>query len=388
MIKYIIKKFIKDYDDCKNPTVRDKYCLLSGILGVISNIILFLVKFIIGNITKSIAIISDAFNNLSDIGTSAVTIVGSKLSSKKPDKEHPFGHGRFEYLSTLFISFVIMLVGFELIKSSYEKVVNPTESYLNIPLTIILVSSILVKVYMFFVNKFMGKCINSSVLKATAYDCLSDVVSTSAVIVSTVIGYFVDFPVDGIMGMIVSAMIIYTGFNVAKDTVTSLLGTPPDEEVVINIKKLILEGDGILGVHDLIVHDYGPGRTMASVHAEVPVDIDIIKIHEVIDALEKKIQDELGIHIVIHMDPILSGCEKTNSLKSLVRDILDGCSENVGIHDFRITDGENNINLIFDIELPIETPDIEKERIIKTVNEKLKEKDDRLNTVINVDYII
>lgn len=388
MIKFFIKKFIENYDDYKNPTVREKYCLLSGILGVFSNILLFFVKFIIGNITNSIAIVSDAFNNLSDIGTSVVTIVGSKLSSKKPDKEHPFGHGRVEYLSTLFIAFIIMLVGFELIKTSYDKVINPEESFLNIPLTIILISSILVKIYMFFANNFMSKCINSSVLKATAFDSLNDVASTSAVIISTIIGYFVDFPIDGIMGMIVSAMIIYTGFNVAKDTITSLLGTPPDEEVVKDIKKLITSREGILGVHDLIVHDYGPGRTMASVHAEVPVDIDIIKIHEVIDALEKKIQDELGIHIVIHMDPILSGCEKTNSLKALVRSILDDCSENVGIHDFRITDGESNINLIFDIELPIETPDIEKERIIKTVNEKLKEHDARLNTVINVDYII
>lgn len=388
MIKYIIRKFIKNYNNCKDPAVREKYCLLSGILGVLSNILLFFVKFIIGNITNSIAIISDAFNNLSDIGTSVVTIAGSKLSGKRPDKEHPFGHGRVEYLSTLFIAFIIMLVGFELIKSSYDKVINPAESFLNIPLTIILISSIAVKVYMFFANKFMGNCINSSVLKATAYDCLSDVVSTSAVIISTIIGYFVDFPIDGIMGMIVSAMIIYTGFNVAKDTITSLLGTPPDEEVVKDIKKLITDSEGILGVHDLIVHDYGPGRTMASVHAEVPVDIDIIKIHEVIDALEKKIQDELGIHIVIHMDPILSGCEKINSLKDLVKGILDDIDANAGIHDFRITDGENNINLIFDIELPIETSDIEKERIIKTVNEKLKEHDARLNTVINVDYII
>ena len=388
MIKFIIRKYIKNYEDYKNPSVREKYCLLSGILGILSNILLFFVKFIIGNITNSIAIISDAFNNLSDIGTSIVTIAGSKLSGKKPDKEHPFGHGRFEYLSTLFISFVIMLVGFELVKTSYNKVINPTTSVLSIPLTIILISSITVKIYMFFANRFMGKCINSSVLKATAFDCLSDVVSTSAVIISTIIGYFVEFPIDGIMGMIVSAMIIYTGYNVAKDTITSLLGTPPDEEVVKNIKKLIIDSEGILGVHDLIVHDYGPGRTMASVHAEVPVDIDIIKIHEVIDALEKKIQDELGIHIVIHMDPILSGCEKTNSLKALVKSILDECSENVGIHDFRITDGENNINIIFDIELPIDTTDTERERIIQTVNTKLKEHDTRLNTVINVDYII
>ncbi len=388
MLKLLIKKFIENHDDYSNMKVREKYCLISGVIGIISNILLFAIKFIIGSITNSIAIISDAFNNLSDIGTSCVTIVGSKLSGKKPDKEHPFGHGRVEYVSTLFISFLIMLVGFELIQTSYDKIINPSESILSIPLTIILIASILVKIYLFFANRYMGKCINSSVLNATAFDCLNDVISTSAVIISTIIGHFINIPIDGIMGMIVSVMIILTGYGVAKDTITSLLGSPPDEEVVKSIKDIIINSDGILGVHDLIVHDYGPGRTMASVHAEVPVDINIITIHETIDALEKKIQDELNIHIVIHMDPILSNCERTNEIKSIVKEILGEFDIEIGIHDFRITDGENNINLIFDIELPIATDDKKQAEIIDTINQKLKEKDKRYNTVINVDYII
>lgn len=385
MIKFLIGKFIKG-EDTEKAEVREQYCVLGGVLGVICNLFLFVLKLVIGTIMGSIAITSDAFNNLSDIGSSAVSVIGAKLSNKKPDKEHPFGHGRFEYISALIVSFIIILVGFELLRTSAAKIIKPEKITFSIPLVCILLVSVLVKVWMFSYNKYLGSAINSEMLIATAKDSLNDVVSTLAIILTTVVNKYLNFaPLDGIVGTVVSVMIIYSGFEIARDTIGMLLGTPPDSETIKKIQSYILGADGIVGMHDLIIHDYGPGRKLASVHAEVPDDCNIVKIHEVIDGLEHKILKDLGIHTVIHMDPISVNCGRTAEIRETVLDAVKALDVRMNIHDFRMTDGDNRINLIFDIEVPPEYTDTEK--LKNTVAEKLREIDPRYSAVIDVDTI-
>jgi cation diffusion facilitator family transporter len=291
----------------EDSTVRESYGILAGVIGVICNIFLFGVKLTIGLIMNSIAITSDAFNNLSDTGSSLVAIIGAKLSGRDADQEHPFGHGRFEYIASLIISFIIVLVGFELLKSSFDKIIHPEALGFNLVLMVILILSVFIKVWMYSYNRYIGKVINSGVNRATASDSLNDVIATSAVIITTLVGQFVDFPLDGIAGVIVSLLIMYTGFGVAKDTVNVLLGMSPSEELVERIHQLIDSNEHIVGSHDLKVHDYGPGRTIASIHAELSDQTDIVKAHSIIDALEKLIMAELCIDIVIHVDPIGDG---------------------------------------------------------------------------------
>ncbi|MCD4714352.1 MAG: cation diffusion facilitator family transporter [Clostridiales bacterium] len=307
MIRFLIKKFVKDYKNTNDKSVRESYGVFSGVLGIICNLFLFGVKLAIGLIMNSIAITSDAFNNLSDTGSSMITILGAKLSNRVPDEEHPFGHGRFEYISSLIIAFIIILVGFELLKSSFDKILNPEKVEFSWILIVILSVSILVKVWMYFYNRYIGNAIGSKVNQAAAYDSLNDVVATSAVILTTIVGKFIDFPIDGIAGLIVSMLIMYTGYGVAKDTVNVLLGMSPSAETVDKINSQILECDFIEGVHDLKVHDYGPGRTIASVHVEMSDRISIVKAHTEIDKVEKRILNDLGIDIVIHVDPMPDG---------------------------------------------------------------------------------
>lgn len=386
MIKLLVKKFVKDSENTQDLKVREHYCILGGTLGIICNIFLFLLKISIGSLMGSIAIISDAFNNLSDSGSSLVSIIGAKLSNKKPDKEHPFGHGRVEYISSLIVSFIIILVGVELLKTAVTKIFSPEAVDFNIFMILILVLSVLVKVWMYSYNNYLGKKIDSGILTATAKDSLNDVISTLAVIMTTTVANFVDLPwLDGAVGVIVSIIIIKSGYDIARDTIGMLLGSPPDKKTVEDIKAVIMSGDGIAGVHDLIVHDYGPGRVMASVHAEVPDNADIVKIHEIIDALEKKVEAEMGIHIVIHMDPISLDCKKTLGIKETVLSVVKGIDERLNIHDFRMTDGENNINLIFDIEVPADFND--RDTLPSLVNSSLQKKDPRFNAVINIDTV-
>lgn len=307
MIHIFIKQFINDYKNVDDSIVREKYGVLSGVLGIFCNLILFIVKLSIGLIMNSIAITSDAFNNLSDMGSSIITVIGAKMSNQVPDEEHPFGHGRFEYIASLIISFIIMVVGFELLKNAFDKILNPEPVEFNFLLIGILTISILVKVWMYSYNKYIGKLIDSKLNMATAYDSLNDVIATGAVIMTTVIGKFLDFPIDGIAGLAVSLLIIYTGFSVAKDTVNILLGMSPSEELVENISEYILRGEIIDGLHDLKVHDYGPGRSLASVHVEVSDQLDLVTAHEAIDKIEKEILNELGVDIVLHIDPMPEG---------------------------------------------------------------------------------
>lgn len=385
MIKLLVKKFIKDSENVTDKGVREKYGILGGVLGIICNVFLFGIKLVIGLMMNSIAIISDAVNNLSDTGSSLVTIIGTKLSSRHPDKEHPFGHGRMEYISTLIVSFLIGIVGFELLKSSFSKIIDPQPVEFNLLLIIILSVSVLIKVWMFSYNRYLGKKIKSTVLTATASDSLNDVIATSAVIISTIIGKFVSLPIDGIVGFIVSGMVIYTGFGIAKDTIDLLVGSAPDKELVEKIEKTVLEAEGIVGIHDLIVHDYGPGRVMASAHAEVPDTADIVRAHEIIDETEEKILRELGVTIVLHMDPITVNNEKVDRLKAEVTAVVAEVNPSYSIHDFRITDGEKNVNLLFDLAVPCEVEPSRRMADTVRIKETIMQRCSGTNVVMKID---
>lgn len=384
MIKLLLKKFVKDYQNTTDKVVREKYSVLSGILGIICNAVLFLVKFLIGAAMKSIAIMSDAFNNLSDMGSSVMSIISAKLSNRKPDKDHPFGHGRFEYISSLIISFLIMLVGFELLKGSFDKILSPEPISLKPWLILILALSVFIKLWMYSFNRYMGNKIDSGVLKAASADSLNDVIATSAVIVSSVIGYYLKINLDGYIGLAVSLMIMWVGFSLAKETVDVLLGGAPDKELVKSLEDLIMSGEYVLGIHDLMVHDYGPGRVFASVHAEVSDKENVSVIHEEIDVLEQKCLNELGVELVIHMDPIASDSETINSLKEMVKEVIK-TRGNYSIHDFRMTDGENRINLIFDIVVPAAMTEKERKALVLEISNDIKAINEIYVCVIKVD---
>ncbi len=386
MINLLLKLFIRGNEQLNDGEKRIKYSVFAGALGIVCNFVLFVLKFTVGSIMSSIAIVSDAFNNLSDMGSSVVAIIGAKLSGKKPDKEHPFGHGRVEYISSLIVSFIIILVGFELLKSSASKIFSPVSVTLSPILLGILCLSLPVKFWMYSYNKYLGREIGSGTLLATSRDSINDVIATGAVILSAVVSEFINFPpLDGIVGTVVSVIIMYSGFRISMDTIGLLLGTAPDKKLIDGIRSRVIDAPGVSGVHDLIVHDYGPGRILASVHAEVPDDCDVVEIHEVIDDLEKRIETELGVHIVVHMDPISVKCEQTAEIRELVRSIVKGIDSGMDIHDFRMTDGTNNLNLIFDVEVSPEFSDID--GLKGKIAQKLTEKDERFNAVINVDFI-
>ncbi|MGE4507815.1 MAG: cation diffusion facilitator family transporter [Eubacteriaceae bacterium] len=349
MIKMIIRKRIKNYQDVTNQSVREAYGVLSGILGLICNFFLFLVKLSVGMGINSIAVISDAFNNLTDMGSSLVSILGSKFSNKPADQDHPLGHGRYEYIASLVVAFIIMSVGLQLIKSSYEKIVNPeiiTFSWLSLGLLIL---SVLVKLWMYAYNIYIYKAINSGVIKATAFDSLNDCFATSMVILSMIVGYFFKIPIDGVAGIIISLLIIYGGFSIARDTVNLLLGQAPDPKVEEQIYQIVNSGKYILGAHDLIVHDYGPGRTVASIHAEVPDTLNVMEVHSAIDILEKRILANLDIDIVIHMDPVSTNQEKIENAEKEIRTLITGRYPNIQVVNFRMVDLGEKTNILFDI---------------------------------------
>lgn len=386
-MKFLIRLFIKDYEQVQNKKVRESYSVLSGIVGILCNLLLFGTKLTIGFISGSMAILTDAFNNLTDCGSSAVSIIGAKMSNRSPDKEHPFGHGRIEYISSLIVSFIIILVGFELLKSSALKLSQPADISLSIVEICLLCATILIKAWMYVYNRFMGKKINSSVLLATARDSLNDCIATLAVIFSAVLAPHTSLPVDGIAGILVSLFIVYGGFTLAKDTIGVLLGNPASKQMVDEITDIILEADGICGMHDLIIHDYGPGRIMASVHAEVPADIDIVSIHETIDNLEQKILVQTGIHIVIHMDPISYDDETVNQLREFLEKEIEKLDASLSFHDFRITLGNNCRNVLFDLVIPCEYKPEHQKALEKHLKEALLAFDSRYNVHIKIDNI-
>lgn len=335
---------------------RSAYGKLCGIVGIFLNILLFAGKFLAGVLSNSIAITADAFNNLSDAGSSLVTLIGFKLAEKKPDSEHPFGFGRVEYLSGLVVSAVILMMGFELVKDSIDKILHPTEVEFSGLVLIILIASILVKFYMAFYNNSYGKKYDSGALKATATDCLSDCISTIVVLLATVIGYYTNVQIDGFCGIAVGILIFVAGINAAKETLDPLLGQPPEQEFVEQIEGLVMNfnKDAIVGIHDLMVHDYGPGRRVISLHAEVPAEGDVVVLHDIIDNVEMKLRTELGCFATIHMDPVVTTDERVKELKEKCNEIIKELGDKLTLHDFRVVFGETHTNLIFDVVIPFE----------------------------------
>lgn len=384
MMNFLIRIFIKNSDDVNNPDVRSKYGVLAGAAGIFFNIILFAGKYLAGVLSGSIAITADAFNNLSDAGSSVITLAGFKLASKKPDPGHPFGHGRMEYITGFIVSVLIIIMGFEIAKSSVEKIITPEKTEVGLLSIIILVCSILIKIYMAFYNKKIGKKINSSAMAATASDSLSDSVATLFVLISMIIFYFTHINIDGYCGVLVSLFIFKAGFTAARDTVSPLLGQPPAPEFVKQIEDLVLAHDKIIGIHDLIVHDYGPGRVMISLHGEVSGSENIYILHDEIDNIEKELESKLGCMAVIHMDPVVVGDEKTNEYKNKVNNAIKAFDSSLTMHDFRMIYGPTHTNLIFDVVVPFEYR-LSDDEVKKSVSELVKGIDENCHAVVTVD---
>ena len=384
MIKLLSKLLIKNSDDYSDPTVRRRYGILCGSVGVALNILLSLGKFIAGLSVNSIAVIADAANNLSDAGSSVITMAGFKLAGQKPDPAHPFGHGRIEYISGLIVSMAILLMGFELLKTSVEKIFSPEETVFSIAAIVILCASIAVKLYIFFYNKKIAAKINSSAMAATATDSISDCLATAATLLSIILSAATGINLDGYCGVIVALFILFAGFKAAKDTVNPLLGQKPDPEFVKQIEETVLSHEEVVGIHDLVVHDYGPGRIMISLHAEVSDKENILKIHDVIDNIEKELQKKLECHAVIHMDPISTDDENTLKLKKEINEIVKKENPEFSIHDFRVVAGDTHTNIIFDLLIPYGIRDDE-ENIKKKIDEKVKKLNKNYFTVIEID---
>ena len=352
MITLLSKLFIKNREEVKDQKVRQAYGVLCGAVGIFLNLCLFAGKFIAGFISNSIAITADAFNNLSDAGSSIITLIGFKMAGQKPDPDHPFGHGRIEYISGLLVSVIILLMGFELLKSSVTKIIHPEELTFSPVILVILIVSILVKCYMFFYNKTLGKKLNSSAMMATGTDSLSDTLATTVVLISTLVAHFSGLAIDGWCGVAVGLFICYAGINAAKDTISPLLGQAPEPEFVNQVNSIVMAHEEVIGIHDLIVHNYGPGRVLISLHAEVPADGDILSLHDVIDTIEHELRDTLNCHAVIHMDPVQVGDPETDRLKGIVKECIAEIDPSLTIHDFRIVTGPTHTNLIFDALVP------------------------------------
>ncbi len=350
MVALLAKIFIKEKDD--KVKIRQSYGVLCGVVGILLNILLFLGKFLAGTISNSIAITADAFNNLSDAGSSFVTLVGFKLAGAKPDPEHPFGHGRMEYVSGLVVSAAILLMAYELIRDSINKILHPEDTEFSALVLVILLVSIMVKLYMAYYNRNIGQKIDSAAMKATAMDSLSDTCATAVVLIATLVGHYTGLHIDGWCGALVGLFILYAGFNAAKETLDPLLGQPPEDEFVEEIQQIVMAHEGICGIHDLIVHDYGPGRQMISLHAEVSAEGDISEIHDLIDNIENELRMRLGCEATIHMDPIITTDEHIRELKETVVSIVKEIDEILSMHDFRVVSGPTHTNLIFDVIVP------------------------------------
>ena len=350
MITLLAKIFIKDTED--KSKLREAYGMLCGIVGVCFNILLFVGKFLAGTFSNSIAITADAFNNLSDAGSSVVTLLGFKLAGAKPDTEHPFGHGRIEYISGLVVAAAILLMGYELIRDSIGKILHPEETEFTVLVAVILIASILVKLYMAYYNRSVGKKLDSTAMKAVATDSLSDMVATTVVLLASVFTHFTGIKIDGYCGLVVGFLVGYAGFDAARETLNPLLGQPPAREFVEKIDEIVMSHPEVCGMHDLIVHDYGPGRQMISLHAEVPAEGNILELHDVIDTIETELRRELGCEATIHMDPIVTSDEHVSETKAAMVSLIKAIDEELSIHDFRMVTGESHTNLIFDVLAP------------------------------------
>lgn len=383
MITFFSKIFIKSDDENQR---RKSYGVLCGALGICLNILLFLGKLLAGIISNSIAITADAFNNLSDAGSSIITIIGFKLAGQKPDTEHPFGHGRIEYVSGLAVAVIILLMAYELIRDSISKIIHPEQTECSVLIVVILIISIIVKGYMAFYNNRIGKAIDSGAMKAASIDSMSDMAATGVVLISTVIAYYTDLELDGYCGVLVGVFILYAGIGAIRETIGPLLGQKPKEEFVKQIYDIVLENNEVCGIHDLVVHDYGPGRQMISLHAEVSDEANILEIHDVIDNIEHKLRKKLGCIATIHMDPIVTADEKVMEIKREIVAIIKLIDGNLSIHDFRMVTGTTHTNIIFEVVVPYNfrlTDDQLREKIGDGVKQLLG---DNYFAVVEVDH--
>ena len=358
MSELLIKLFIKNSDDINDTAVRKSYGTLGGAVGIVCNLLLCILKITVGLITASISIVADGLNNLSDMGSSVITMIGFKMAGKPADSDHPFGHGRMEYMSAFIVAMLILLVGAELFKSSLSALIkgDAAPEY-SVFALVILCISILVKLWMFLFNRKLGKKIDSGALAATAQDSLNDMVATAVILLSVGISMLVNLPfnLDAVMGVLVSVFILYSGFGAAKETLDQILGSPPDKKLISEIEHTVMSFDGFVGIHDLIIHNYGPGRQFASVHVEVPQNIDIVKCHEQIDMCEKLVNEKLNISLVIHMDPIDVNNETVANARKQLEKVIKDIDGKMTLHDFRMTPaGETRTNLIFDVVVPSE----------------------------------
>lgn len=384
MIKFLAKIFIKDSKNYSDSKVRLQYGMLCSGFGIFLNILLFAFKLTAGIISASVAVMADAFNNLSDAASSVVTILGFKLASKKPDREHPFGHGRMEYISGLVVSFLIFMMAVELVKSSVKSIIHPEPVEGGLIPVIIMVGAILVKFYMYFYNHSVSKKIESPTMEAVAKDSFGDMISTTVVIISILLSKFTTLPVDGIGGLIVAFFIAKAGFESCKETMDPLLGLPPSRELVNAIQDEVLRHKPIFGIHDMIVHDYGPGRLIVSLHAEVPGDNDIYDLHEIIDEAEVSLAIKFNCNATIHMDPIDVKNERLSVLKSVAKEEAEKIDAGISIHDVRIVPGDRHTNLIFDAVRPHECA-LSHEELKKTLAENIHQRYDDVYCVITID---
>ena len=381
----LIKIFIKDKDNTGDKSIRQKYGYLGGFVGIACNVALSGIKIAIGLMINSIAITADAVNNLSDAASSVITVIGFKITNKPADREHPFGHGRIEYISAMVVSFMVILAGFEFLKSSFDRVRNPEVVKFDIIPFSVLLLSIGVKVWLSRFYKKIGRKISSKAMEASAADSLSDVTATSVVALSLLASLWTTFPLDGYVGLLVSALIIYSGISLTKDTLNPLLGEAPEPEFIRSITEKVLSYDGIIGIHDMIVHNYGPGRCVVSLHAEIPASMDIMKAHDVIDLAEQEISEEMDIHMVIHMDPINVDDKVVQETQNQITELINEMHEELTIHDFRIVGGEEHKNLIFDLVVPFDYDEKMARDLSKKVAREIKTKYPECDAIIYID---
>ncbi len=356
MTNLLIRTFVGKKPNTNDPKTRNKFARLAGFTGIFLNVLLFIGKLVLGIIAGSVAIIADAFNNISDAGSSIVTLIGFRLANKPVDKEHPLGHGRLEYVSGFIVGTLIVLVGFELLKTSIDKILHPALPQAGVATFCLLVAAILVKVWLFFFYKKIGKSIHSSSLKAASYDSLSDCAATTLVLVSAAVARLWGVGIDGYAGILVAAFILFTGLKAAKETIDPLLGSPPDPAFIESIYEFYKDYPSIVGIHDVIVHDYGAGRQIVSFHAEVPSDSDINLAHEEVDKLERDMHAKFGCIVTVHLDPIVMNDPLVNEMRDIANEAVKSVDPAFSLHDFRMTIGENSVNLIFDLLIPVGHP--------------------------------
>lgn len=384
MTELLLRLFVKDYRNVEKPAVRSSIGKLAGIVGIVCNSLLFLFKLIAGLLAGSVSIIADAVNNLSDASSSLVTLIGFKLAQRPADKDHPYGHARYEYLSGFIVSALILVIGFELVKSSVEKIIYPEVVELSVLSVAVLVSSILLKLWMSLFCRSLGRLIGSATLQATSVDSRNDVISTTAVLIGCLMGHFFGLKIDGYVGLAVALFIIYSGIGIAKETISPLLGKKADEKLVKDISELVLSHNKIIGMHDLLVHDYGPGNCFASVHAELSADEDPLVCHDIIDDIERDVLEQLRVHLVIHYDPVVTDDEELNYMRKVVDSIIIDIDSCLSLHDFRMVRGAQHTTLVFDLVIPYS---MEKQQfdLKQKIDEGIKSEGEQYDTVICFD---